>query len=188
MKRGFTLIELLVVIAIIGVLASIVTVSLSGARSKSRDARRIADIKTMEVALRLYYTDYGMYPKNIYGSGASAPDMGLAPTYLPRVPTDPNQSGSCTGEGAACYKYISFKSGMGSSVCNAGAPPVTYHIGAPLENTDNTYLSQDLDVGATLSGYTACTTGVPNPTFDGNAPACVGTSPSSPDSCYDLKP
>ena len=59
---GFTLIELLVVIAIIGLLASVVLVSLNGARIKGRDVKRVADLKQIRTALELYLSDNGQYP------------------------------------------------------------------------------------------------------------------------------
>ncbi len=52
-QRGFTLIELLVVIAIIGILASVVLVSLTAARAKGRDARRVSDLLEVRNALAL---------------------------------------------------------------------------------------------------------------------------------------
>lgn len=77
---GFTLIELLVVIAIIGVLASIVLASLNTARQKSRDARRIADIKQLQLALELNFDTAAAYSVDL---------ASLSPTYIPIVPKDP---------------------------------------------------------------------------------------------------
>lgn len=61
-RKGFTLIELLVVIAIIGLLASVVMVSLDSARGKGRDARRISDLRQMQIAVEMHYNNYGEYP------------------------------------------------------------------------------------------------------------------------------
>lgn len=62
-QKGFTLIELLVVIAIIGLLSSIVLASLSSARSRARDSKRISEIRSVEKALQIYaLNNNGNYP------------------------------------------------------------------------------------------------------------------------------
>ena len=71
-RKGFTLIELLVVIAIIGLLSTLAVVALSSARSKSRDAKRIADVKQVQTALELFYNDAQSYPQGTGTLGISA--------------------------------------------------------------------------------------------------------------------
>ncbi len=86
--RGFTLIELLVVIAIIGILSSVVLASLNSARQKGRDARRISDLKQLQLALELCY-DAG---NSCTGGGVEYPDSlaTLATNrFIASVPADP---------------------------------------------------------------------------------------------------
>jgi len=61
-KKGFTLIELLVVISIIGLLASIVLTTVNSARIKARDARRLADMRQIRLALEFYLDGNNTYP------------------------------------------------------------------------------------------------------------------------------
>ena len=97
-RKGFTLIELLVVIAIIGILATIVLVSLNTARQKARDVRRISDLRQVALALEMYYDDVRNYPA-ISGPGSTCTSgtwttmstalSGGTIVYMPAVPLDP---------------------------------------------------------------------------------------------------
>lgn len=132
-KRGFTLIELLVVIAIIGILSSIVLASLNSARKKGRDARRISDIKQLQLALELSYDAHSAYP-----TALSTANL-VTPGYISSIPGDPSSSVACTtGAEASCYGYAVAPSGC-TTACT------TYTLKATLETAGHTALANDVD-------------------------------------------
>jgi len=113
MKRGFTLVELLVVIAIIALLSTLSVVALNSARTKSRDARRLSDIRQIRTALDMYYDSNLTYPATCTGLGSTTNCMcltsngwtttaGCAGTiFMQKVPKDPGtNSYNYTGSGA----------------------------------------------------------------------------------------
>jgi len=117
MKKGFTLVELLVVIAIIGILSTLSVVSLNSARAKSRDARRLSDIKQIRTALDMYYDSSSTYPVSCpalgTGNCACLTSVGWTNTsttnctgtiFMQKVPSDPLSSAS--------YTYTSTSSGQ----------------------------------------------------------------------------
>lgn len=168
-KNGFTLIELLVVIAIIGILSAIVLTSLGSAKQKGRDARRVSDIKSIQLALELYYDASSAYPTSL---------SSLAPSYISVVPNDPLTN--------AAYSYAALE-GAAPSVGTCAA----YHLGSSLEQTTNSALTGDADgvVGGTYGSGTndgtVCTGGGTD--FAGIAATC-GASAGATDGCYDVKP
>ncbi len=60
-RNAFTLIELMVVIAIIGILASIVLVSLNSARQKARDARVMSGVSQVRTIANMQESVTGSY-------------------------------------------------------------------------------------------------------------------------------
>jgi len=87
-NRGFTLIELLVVVAIIGLLSSVISFSVSQTRIKSKDARRISDMKQIKTGMDLYFSDGSGYPDTaVWVPGSFLSCSGV---QLMRIPDDPS--------------------------------------------------------------------------------------------------
>jgi len=184
-KRGFTLIELLVVIAIIGVLASIVLASLDSSRKKGRDARRLADVKQIQLALELYYDQNNSFPPNIANSSTCGAQTCAAtyltgPGYISVVPTDPSSGRD--------YSYTPYyASGGALTLCTS------YHLGASLETVNHTAFQTDKDQSAQATVCTA--TYAPSADFDGSDFLPVAsTNPHKCNNndagleCYDVTP
>ncbi len=113
-KSGFTLIELLVVISIISFLVTLAMTSLNNARIKSRDAKRLADMKQIVTALALYYDKNNDYPITDH-DGCGGWDIGnqdysfmtdKLTGFMQNVPVDPTATGTCHG-----YRYYRYPAG-----------------------------------------------------------------------------
>lgn len=171
-KKGFTLIELLVVVAIISVLSSVVLTSLASARSKSRDAKRISDLKQIQNAFQLFYDQTGKYPQSpghatwsghwAYVSEClqAGTNCGFTVTnYRPviaKVPQDPLRTTTDPFADGPTY-YSGYPNG-----CSDGQ---SYRLVANLENS-HSILSSDLD-GSYYNNNSGCDDGT-------NRAYCVG--------------
>ena len=196
-RKGFTLIELLVVIAIIGILSSVVLASLSTARQKSRDAKRISDLGQVQLALELYFDKVQSYPSTtptICGAagatacastqgtavnGYDAAIVGLADVQQKFLPKNPLPAGGANGALSYYYRGAYDVGGVATECTAAGTTCTSYALGANLERSDATVLSTDADqtIGSVFYGGTA-----------GSVSVTCGANTAGSELCYDIKP
>ena len=112
-NKGFTLVELIVVITIMIVITAIGVVSFAGINKRSRDSRRISDLKKVSIALEIYRQENGYYPALVDS---------LVGDYMDAKPTDPKSG----------FVY-DFTSGIG--------PSYSYSLYAHVEDVGSTTAS-----------------------------------------------
>ncbi len=130
-SKAFTLIEILVVVTIIALLLILGFWAATKQISKSRDARRKADINRIQVAVEEYEKDHNCYPPpNLV---VCVPGTGLQP-YLKQIPCDPRTGASYL------YDYDP------STACSKW-----YRIYARLENTSDPDYTASIGPDSTYS-------------------------------------
>lgn len=130
-SKGFTLIELLIVIAIIGLLATLAIVSLTTAQKKSRDAKRLADLKTLQNGVEIYFRENSVYPITTAATNQTWVNFGATiQQFVSNMPIDP------MNDDASGYVYSYASNDAGTE----------YILSAKLENTDHDALAGDDDV------------------------------------------
>lgn len=171
-KSGFTLVELLVVIAIIGLIATISVLALGNARAKSRDSKRVADVKQMQTALELFYSDMNRYPTlNEWASGSlhsTSTETGTT-TYMSTIPAPvtPTDSSCTSRQNSYTYQVsadggsysISFCLGNSTGSMSAGAKCLA---SGETQNSGCFICGDNVTVTTLLDGAYTCNTGAPN--------------------------
>jgi prepilin-type N-terminal cleavage/methylation domain-containing protein len=134
--RGFTLIELLVVIAIIGLLSTIIAAPIQSARKKARDAKKIAELKSTELAFEQYAeSNSAQYPITM---------SALSPQFMPLLPSFAASTTSSARDAFAYVYYTASSTGAQDQI-------FAYHVGVKLE-VYGPALETDRDcISATLS-------------------------------------
>lgn len=96
-RQAFTLVEIIIVLVIISLLAALAIYNLTGITEQGEDLKVNADVKTYEMALKLYRANSGRYPTTAQGLQAlnSKPTNSPVPTkwrqYMKKLEKDPWQ-------------------------------------------------------------------------------------------------
>jgi prepilin-type N-terminal cleavage/methylation domain-containing protein len=139
-KKGFTLVELMITVAIIAIISAVGMVSYSQAQSLGKDAKRKQDLRSIAVALQLYYNSQNpkTYPvsSNWIYSTATQPWIGALNTnFINQMPKDPVNTGTTpwTSTGGFVYAYCADSTTCHSDCTGLNRP--WFILAARLDNT-----------------------------------------------------
>ena len=132
-NRGFTLIELLVVVAIIGLLSSIIGTTVSVSRSRSKDAKRVSDMKQIKSGMDLFFSTASGYPSQAVWNANIAQTLTCNGTPFFIVPRDPG-----------AYQYV-YDNPSSSTAFDGPCGTVysEYQIIFTIERTGNSYIMNE---------------------------------------------
>ena len=154
-KSGFSLIELLIAITVIAIISAVGFTTFSQSQLRARDAKRKQDLRSVAVALELFYQRYGRYPcvtsgnfnwsyststtwnvrdtTTCYTPGFLSSDIPLAPASINKMPLDPvGNTSTNPATTASGYGYLS--SAAGFNTCTQGQ---WYVLATQLENPND---------------------------------------------------
>lgn len=118
--KGFTKIEILIIAAIVGILGITAVIAVTTARSRTRDAVRMSDVRQIQTGLEVYFVDHNTYPESLSAIALGTPttrclsEQGFSSScsdelYLEVVPSAPtsglDELSSCSDRSNA-YCYI----------------------------------------------------------------------------------
>ncbi|NCD07948.1 MAG: prepilin-type N-terminal cleavage/methylation domain-containing protein [Negativicutes bacterium] len=105
-KKGFTLVELVVVIAILGILAGIAIPRFMDATATARGAKIVADLRTIDSAIKMYNAKAGALPTTTGQLTAEAPTA-TPPTYqlMASWPVPPAGAAKITNNSGVAKDY-----------------------------------------------------------------------------------
>lgn len=143
---GFTLVELLVVIAIIGILTSVVLVSVSTVNKRGQDTAVQSDLSGIRAQAQLYYSTYSGYvaapPLGSAGTCATAGTVFTEPRVKQQIDAAEKTNGGRT------------------VVCNVSADGADYAVSSELSTAGTYYCVDSNGVGvrssSPLGALTAC--------------------------------
>jgi len=145
-QKGFTLIEMVVVIAVMGILMGLAFQGFTTIQQNARDTARIADLRTVQTQLELYFARCGHYPTTAACGAITQPTTGAAfASWATLVGTSTTNLGLVTRPGEVPNDPIAvqfYRYGFGPS-------GLSYVVGATMErrgpNREVTGLINGLD-------------------------------------------